>query len=118
MHNQIDLFYRPDFSKFTSYNQCIFEYEKQRLILRIKQVNKMIEELKEDREKLRQYRQLKTQEDTEVVKETLLYLIKDAQEEPIERKILQNTVTYKHKPSDQQCDDIIYYIPSDIELTI
>jgi len=48
MFNQIDLFYRPDLSQETHFNSRIYYYEFRRLQMRLKQVQKQLEELEED----------------------------------------------------------------------
>jgi len=124
MFQQTDLFYKIDLSNQKRFNQRIFDYEKARIEMKTKQAQKLLDELREDKEQLRQYKQLPKQSDTdtehEINKTYLIYLVEEATEEKVENKAL---LAYSKSPRHIYQrplveEETIEYIPSDIKLDI
>jgi len=124
MFNQIDLFYRPDLSQETHFNSRIYYYEFRRLQMRLKQVQKQLEELEEDKQKLIKYKRLQNNRPAATISKTdsraIKYLIKDAEEQYAEQSALlmiqqaaHENITYETRQEEE-----IKYIPSDIKLDI
>lgn len=55
---QIDLFYRPVFNVYEPFNRDVYKYELYRLFLREQHAERIFEEIKEDKERLEEYRRV------------------------------------------------------------
>jgi hypothetical protein len=121
MFKQVDLFYRPDFSKHTEFNQTIYEYEFKRIQMRLKQVTKLLDEIHEDKQKLIEYKKLENkQKDRNIANhKATKYLVEVAQEETARNLASQSLANY-NPPTERAKtpEEKIEYIEGDISLDI
>jgi hypothetical protein len=121
MFQQVDLFYRPQLKTQKYFNPRIHQYESKRLAMRVKQLQKNIKELVEDKRQLLEYTHLSKKVNKKTLEqldnEAFIYITRVGQEGHTARIIHESIINAKSpviQSLPKEVQDL--YIPSDLTI--